>query len=318
MPRFHYPVPPVCEITPRHLFMSRRAALLGVGSAVAAGIAGNGVSRAAAPPEAALARGWPAQQAPTPKKDVLSYNNFYEFGTDKSDPAELSGDFKPRPWSVVVDGLVDNPRTWDIDALIKQFGQQERLYRMRCVEAWSMVVPWLGFELGALLRAAAPKAGARYVAFTSVVRPAEMPGQRGGLFSLKWPYVEGLRLDEALHPLTLLATGVYGEPLPNQSGAPIRLVVPWKYGFKSIKSITRITLTDQQPPTSWNQMAPNEYGFYANVNPMVDHPRWSQASEQIIGEGSLFSAARKPTELFNGYGQQVAGLYKTMDLHKEF
>ncbi|GAN62461.1 molybdopterin oxidoreductase [Acetobacter indonesiensis NRIC 0313] len=261
---------------------------------------------------------WPAAEKPTPLNDVTHYNNFYEFGTDKSDPAELSGSFKPTPWSVQVDGMVDKPKQWDLADLQKQFGQEERLYRMRCVEAWSMVIPWNGFSLAALLKAAGPKVGARYVAFTSVVRPSEMPGQRGGLFALKWPYVEGLRLDEAMHPLTLLATGVYGQALPAQNGAPIRLVVPWKYGFKGIKSITRITLTDQQPPTSWNLMAPEEYGFYANVNPAVDHPRWSQASEQIIGEGSLFRSARKPTQLFNGYAEQVAHLYQGMDLRKDF
>lgn len=313
MSNFRYPMPKASEITPRHLFLSRRSALVGAGSAVVSGLAGGNAQATEG-----LAKGWPAPEKPTPQKDVLNYNNFYEFGTDKSDPAELSGAFKPRPWAVQIDGLVEHPQTWDIEALIKQFGQEERLYRMRCVEAWSMVIPWNGFELAALLKAAAPKANARYVAFTSVERPSEMPGQRGGLFSLKWPYVEGLRLDEAMHPLTLMATGVYGAPLPNQSGAPIRLVVPWKYGFKGIKSVTRITLTEHKPPTSWNQMAPEEYGFYANVNPTVDHPRWSQASEQIIGEGSLFSAARKPTQLFNGYAQQVAGLYKDMDLRKDF
>ncbi|MGO3518789.1 MAG: protein-methionine-sulfoxide reductase catalytic subunit MsrP [Acetobacter cibinongensis] len=313
---FRYPLPLGSEITPRRLFLSRRAVMAGAAGLAALGAEGARASTAQGVPE--TERGWPAVEKPTPKQDVLNYNNFYEFGTDKSDPAELSGSFKPRPWSVQVDGLVDHPQTWDIDALVKQFGQQERLYRMRCVEAWSMVIPWSGFELAALLRAASPQQAARYVAFTSVVRPSEMPGQAGGLFSLKWPYVEGLRLDEAMHPLTLLATGMYGEDLPAQSGAPIRLVVPWKYGFKGIKSITRITLTDKKPPTSWNLMAPEEYGFYANVNPEVDHPRWSQASEQIIGEGSVFRTARKPTQMFNGYAEQVAGLYKNMNLRKEF
>lgn len=283
---------------------------------MAAGLGGSSAFAADVGPDKGA--GWPAAEKPTPLNDVTHYNNFYEFGTDKSDPAELSGSFKPTPWSVQVDGMVDKPKQWDLADLQKQFGQEERLYRMRCVEAWSMVIPWNGFSLADLLKAAGPKAGARYVAFTSVVRPSEMPGQRGGLFALKWPYVEGLRLDEAVHPLTLLATGVYGQALPAQNGAPIRLVVPWKYGFKGIKSITRITLTNKQPPTSWNLMAPEEYGFYANVNPAVDHPRWSQASEQIIGEGSLFRSARKPTQLFNGYAEQVAHLYQGMDLRKDF
>lgn len=314
---YRYPRPASSDITPRRLFFSRRA-LLGtaVGGVLAGGL-NSGMAQADAS-VAASARGWPAAETPTPRDDVTHYNNFYEFGMEKSDPAELSGGFHPRPWQVQVDGLVEHPQVWDMDALNARFGHEDRLYRMRCVEAWSMVIPWQGFELGALLRAAGVKAGAKYVAFTSVVRPSEMPGQRGGLFSLRWPYVEGLRLDEAMHPLTLLATGVYGEALPAQNGAPIRLVVPWKYGFKGIKSIARITVTDQQPPTSWNQMAPDEYGFYANVNPDVDHPRWSQSSEQIIGEGSLFRTARRPTRLFNGYAEQVASLYRGMDLRKDF
>ncbi|OUJ10758.1 protein-methionine-sulfoxide reductase catalytic subunit MsrP [Acetobacter sp. DsW_059] len=314
---YRYPRPAPSEITPRHLFLSRRKMI----ASAAMGVAAAGVS-----PYSALAaeagridgRGWPAPDKPTSLNDITHYNNFYEFGTDKSDPEALSGDFVSRPWRVQVDGLVDHPKVWDIDELIRQFGQQDRLYRMRCVEAWSMVIPWNGFELGALLRAVSPKSEARYVAFTSVVRPEQMPGQRGGAFSLTWPYSEGLRLDEAMHPLTILATGVYGQTMPAQNGAPVRLVVPWKYGFKGIKSITRITLTDKQPPASWNVMAPNEYGFYANVNPAVDHPRWSQASEQIIGQGSLFYTARKPTQLFNGYAEQVSGLYKGMDLNKDF
>lgn len=314
---YRYPRPASSEITPQRLFFSRRA-LLG---AAAGGVLAGGMTPGMAHAQtegAESARGWPAAEKPTPKNDVTHYNNFYEFDLEKSDPAELSGSFTTRPWQVQVDGLVDHPQNWDMDALNARFGHEDRLYRMRCVEAWSMVIPWRGFELGALLRAAGVRAGAKYVAFTSVVRPSEMPGQRGGLFSLQWPYVEGLRLDEAMHPLTLLATGVYGEPLPAQNGAPLRLVVPWKYGFKGIKSITRITVTDQQPPTSWNRMAPAEYGFYANVNPDVDHPRWSQSSEQIIGEGSLFSTARRPTRLFNGYAEQVASLYRGMDLRKDF
>lgn len=317
MEAYRYPQPMASEITPRSYFLSRRTLIAGAaGSMLAAGRADQTAQAAAG--HAGGEAGWPAPEKPTPRNDVTQYNNFYEFGTDKSDPAELSGAFKPLPWSVQVDGMVDNPRTWSLEDLTRQFGQEERLYRMRCVEAWSMVIPWNGFPLAAMLKAAGPKIGARYVAFTSVFRPSEMPGQRGGLFALKWPYVEGLRLDEAMHPLTLLATGFYGEALPAQNGAPIRLVVPWKYGFKGIKSITRITVTDRQPPTSWNLMAPEEYGFYANVNPAVDHPRWSQGSEQVIGEGSLFRTARKPTQLFNGYAEQVADLYQGMDLRKDF
>jgi sulfoxide reductase catalytic subunit YedY len=254
----------------------------------------------------------------TPIKDVTTYNNFYEFGLDKGDPAKLSGDFKPRPWTVKVDGMVSNPGTFDIDALIKAFPPEERVYRMRCVEAWSMVIPWDGFPLSALLDKVEPLGSAKFVAFETVVRPSEMPGQSGVFQSLNWPYVEGLRLDEARNPLTLLAVGLYGETLPNANGAPIRLVVPWKYGFKGIKSIVRITLTDQQPLNTWQATNSQEYGFYANVNPAVDHPRWSQASERRIGEGGFFGASRHPTLPFNGYADQVASLYAGMDLKVNF
>ncbi|KLV01904.1 protein-methionine-sulfoxide reductase catalytic subunit MsrP [Photobacterium aphoticum] len=256
----------------------------------------------------------------TPEDKILKYNNFYEFGTDKSDPAERAKHFQTDPWKVNVDGLVRNPLTLDYDDIFKRFPLEERIYRLRCVEAWSMNVPWIGFPLAALLRQASPNSDAKYVAFETLYDPKQMPGQAnrriGG--GIDYPYVEGLRLDEAMHPLTLLAVGLYGKNLAPQNGAPIRLVVPWKYGFKSIKSIVKISLTRSQPPTTWNILAPNEYGFYANVNPKVDHPRWSQASERFIGEGSLFSSRRQPTKMFNGYASDVAQLYKGMDLTRNY
>lgn len=309
-----YPRPSPDEITPRSAWLSRRTLLAGA----AMGAASRLVPRARA--ETLHARPGPFQAAekPTPLSDVTHYNNFYEFGLDKGDPAALSASFAARPWTLSVEGLVARPRVWDIDQLIAAMPIEERLYRMRCVEAWSMVIPWDGFPLSSLLAQAEPLGSARYVAFESVVRPAQMPGQRGGLDSLAWPYVEGLRLDEAMHPLTLLAVGLYGEILPNQNGAPVRLVVPWKYGFKGIKSITRIRLVEKQPPTTWNQMNADEYGFFANVNPEVDHPRWSQASERVIGAGGFFGGGRKKTLMFNGYGEQVAGLYGTMDLRRNY
>jgi sulfoxide reductase catalytic subunit YedY len=247
----------------------------------------------------------------TPYEDVTTYNNFYEFGTDKGDPARNAHTLRARPWSVVVEGEVHRPGTFEVDELIRRFPPEERVYRLRCVEAWSMVIPWMGFPLASLLKAVEPTSQARFVAFTTLQDPEQMPGQKRGV--LPWPYVEGLRLDEAMHPLTLLVTGLYGKTLPNQNGAPIRLVVPWKYGFKGIKSIVRIRLVREQPPTTWNIAAPREYGFYANVNPEVDHPRWSQARERRIGE--LF---KRRTLMFNGYGEQVASLYSGMDLRRYF
>ncbi|MBB2201234.1 protein-methionine-sulfoxide reductase catalytic subunit MsrP [Gluconacetobacter tumulisoli] len=316
---FRYPRPSASEITPRSAWLSRRG-LLATG--LAGAIVPPGLMRPAPARAAALAARPDAQfgggLTPTPFQDVTHYNNFYEFGLEKTDPAERSGGFHPHPWTVRVDGLVANPRTYDIDALLAR-PLQERLYRMRCVEAWSMVIPWIGFPLAELLKEVEPLGSAKYVAFESVVRPSEMPGQDGVLPVLDWPYVEGLRLDEALHPLTILAVGLYGQTLPNQNGAPIRLVVPWKYGFKGVKSVVRIRLTDTRPPTSWNLRAPDEYGFYANVNPEVDHPRWSQATERPIGaRGGFFGAARKPTLPFNGYGEQVASLYAGMNLRRDF
>ena len=250
-------------------------------------------------------------ETPTPFRDITTYNNFYEFGTDKSDPAENALTLKPRPWTLTIEGEVAKPQTIDIDQLLKWFPLEERTYRMRCVEAWSMVIPWDGFALGDLLRRVEPTSRAKYVAFTTLFDPVQMPEQRGHV--LDWPYVEGLRIDEAMHPLTIMAAGLYGRQMPNQDGAPLRLVIPWKYGFKGIKSIVKIRLTEQQPPTTWNLAAPNEYGFYANVNPAVDHPRWSQATERRIGD-----LRRRPTLPFNGYADQVAGLYAGMDLHRFF
>ncbi|BAK78467.1 oxidoreductase, molybdopterin binding [Pseudogulbenkiania sp. NH8B] len=293
---------PPSEITPEAVYLNRRNFMLG-----AAGLMLSGETLAAlAARKSPLSTSEPLNSL----KDITSYNNYYEFGTDKADPAANAGRLKTRPWSVLVDGDVAKPRRFGIEELLK-FPQEERIYRLRCVEGWSMVIPWIGFPLASLLKQVEPTGKAKYVAFETLQRPAEMPGQQRRV--LDWPYREGLRLDEALHPLTILAVGLYGNPLPNQNGAPIRLVVPWKYGFKSIKSIVRIRLTEQQPLTSWNLAAPDEYGFYSNVNPAVDHPRWSQASERRIGE--FFKRKTLP---FNGYAEQVAGLYRGMDLRRDF
>ncbi len=258
-----------------------------------------------------MARGWLVDEAKTPESSILSYNNFYEFTTEKEGVAAAAKDFKTDGWQLVVDGLVNKPRTFSIDDLHAISPPQERVYRMRCVEAWSMVIPWAGVPLAHLLEAVEPTVDAKYVAFETLLDPTRMPGQLTDV--LEWPYIEGLRLDEAMNPLTLLATGLYGKMLPPQDGAPVRLVTPWKYGFKGIKSIVRITLTADQPATSWNRYSADEYGFYANVNPTVDHPRWSQATEQRIGE-----SGRRKTLMFNGYEEQVAGLYKGMDLKAYF
>ena len=290
------------EITPEAVYLNRRAFMLGAADLMLSGE----TLAALAARKSPLSTGEPLNSL----KDITSYNNYYEFGTDKADPAANAGRLKTRPWSVLVDGDVAKPRRFGIEELLK-FPQEERIYRLRCVEGWSMVIPWIGFPLASLLKQVQPTGKAKYVAFETLQRPAEMPGQQRRV--LDWPYREGLRLDEALHPLTILAVGLYGNPLPNQNGAPIRLVVPWKYGFKSIKSIVRIRLTEQQPLTSWNLAAPDEYGFYSNVNPAVDHPRWSQASERRIGE--FFKRKTLP---FNGYAEQVAGLYRGMDLRRDF
>ena len=293
-----------CDVTDEGLYLRRRQ-FIAAGAALGAGLA-IGAGEAHAAPLAHSPNKMPIDEKPTPLKDITSYNNFYEFGTNKDDPAANAGILRTRPWTVVVDGLCKKPGRIAIDDLIKRFPLEERIYRMRCVEAWSMVIPWIGFPLASLIAQAEPTAQAKYVAFETLYDPKQMPGQRDRV--IDWPYREGLRMDEATHPLTLMAVGLYGETLPNQDGAPIRLVTPWKYGFKGVKSIVRISFVANMPKTSWNMLAPNEYGFYGNVNPAVDHPRWSQASERRIGE--FF---RRKTLPFNGYGEQVAGLYRGMD-----
>lgn len=292
------------DVTPKHLWLNRRALIAGAGAALVA-------APAAAKLTYSSSR-YSTSEAPNSFEDITSYNNFYEFGTGKEDPARNAGSLTTDPWSIVIDGMVDKPGTYDLTDILKGQPLEERIYRFRCVEAWSMIVPWIGFELSGLLKRVGVQPGAKYVAFETLVRPEEMPGQRSPI--LDWPYREGLRLDEAMHPLTILATGLYGEEMPNQNGAPIRLVVPWKYGFKSIKSIVRISLVDKQPLATWNMLQPSEYGFYSNVNPTVDHPRWSQATERRIGAG-LF-AGRQDTLMFNGYESEVASLYSGMDLTK--
>ena len=298
------------DVTPKADFLNRRQILAGAGAALAAG----GLASPAFAKLDFAKSGYGKGLKPNTYEDITAYNNFYEFGTGKGDPAQNAHRLTTDPWSVVVDGLVENPGTYGLEDLIGGLPLEERIYRFRCVEAWSMVIPWVGFELGALLNKVGVQSDARYVGFETLVRPEEMIGQQRR--TLDWPYVEGLRLDEAMHPLTIMATGLYGEELPNQNGAPIRLVVPWKYGFKSIKSVVRITLTRDEPPATWNIQNPREYGFYSNVNPTVDHPRWSQASERVIGSG-LF-AKRQPTLMFNGYEEEVAGLYEGMDLRQNF
>ena len=294
------------EVTPKALFLNRREIIAG---ALAATVAGPAAARIAAAPSP-----YSTDAAPNTLEEITSYNNFYEFGWDKGDPKAHAGALTIDPWSVEIGGLVEKPGSYDLADVLKTAPPEERIYRFRCVEAWAMVIPWIGFPLAALLNRVGVQPGAKYVAFETLLRPGEMPGQRGP--GIDWPYVEGLRLDEAMHPLTILASGLYGEELPKQNGAPLRLVVPWKYGFKSIKSIVKITLTDREPRTTWRDLQPREYGFYANVNPAVDHPRWSQATERRIGAG-LF-AARQQTLPFNGYGDQVASLYSGMDLRANY
>jgi len=295
------------DVTPKAAFLNRRSLLKG---AAALGATMGGLAM----PGLAVARDFAGGETPNSFEHITTHNNFYEFGTGKDDPARHAGRLTTQPWSITVDGLVDRPGTYDIGDLIDPKEVEERIYRFRCVEAWSMVIPWNGIELGKVLRRLGPQPGAKYVAFETAVRPDEMPGLATS--NIDWPYREGLRMDEALHPLTLLATGIYGEAMPNQNGAPMRLVVPWKYGFKSIKSIVRISFTETQPPATWNMLQPREYGFYSNVNPEVDHPRWSQGSERRIGDGRF--ARRRPTLMFNGYADEVADLYAGMDLRKNF
>lgn len=311
MQRFSFPVPPSSEITPKETFLNRRELMIGAGSVALAGaLSTPAFGRALS----AKKTGFKVDREMTSKKDALSYNNFYEFGTGKDEPSKNAQALTTDPWTIKVDGLVNNPGEIGLEELMTGFDLEERIYRLRCVEAWSMVIPWVGFPLAELIKRYDVQGSAKYVAFETLVRPEEMIGQQRQ--SLNWPYVEGLRLDEAMNPLTLMAVGMYGETMPKQNGAPIRLVVPWKYGFKSIKSIVRISFVEEQPPITWNLQAPNEYGFYSNVNPEVDHPRWSQASERAIGGG--FFAERVPTMMFNGYGEQVASMYEGMDLTKKF
>lgn len=305
------------EITDESVWRARRRLLLQAPGALALAASLPGPAQAV-PVGQALpftpSQRWKLDDTPTSESDITSYNNFYEFGTGKEDPARHSGQFKTEPWTLQVDGLVHKPLTLDMDQILKLAPLEERIYRLRCVEAWSMVVPWVGYSLSALLKQAEPQGSARYVRFETAADPETMPGLRSRI--LNWPYVEALRLDEAMHPLTLLATGLYGKSLPVQNGAPVRLIVPWKYGFKSAKSLVRITLTDTMPESSWMKVAPHEYGFYANVNPEVPHPRWSQVTERVIGSG--FFATKKPTLPFNGYAEDVAGLYADMDLRRNY
>jgi len=330
---------PSSAITPEHVYLNRRA-FMAASAAAAGAVALAACTNGAAAPDAVAANtNEPAITAllkpgilPEPLanaqpyastgadelgdplnkfEEIVNYNNFYEFSTNKESVAPEARVFTPYPWQVEVTGLVHKPTTFDLDDIYRRFVQEERIYRLRCVEAWSMVIPWVGFPIAALLKEVEPKAEAKFVHFVTVMRPDEMRGQRSP--TLEWPYEEGLRIDEAMNPLAILATGVYGKPLTNQQGAPVRLVVPWKYGFKSIKSVVSIVLTDTLPATTWNTAAPHEYGFYANVNPAVDHPRWSQASERRIGENG-----RRPTLPFNGYAEEVAALYAGMDLTRSF
>jgi sulfoxide reductase catalytic subunit YedY len=310
---------PSSEITSKSVYLSRRQFIAGAAVAGAAVVGGLGLRELRAPSLVAGANTkidglqkspFSTTEKQTPYKDVTNYNNFYEFSTDKYEPAGLAKNFKTRPWTVTIDGLVKNKQQLDVDAIMKMAAPEERIYRHRCVEGWSIVVPWVGFSLSELIKRAEPLGKAKFVEFTTLYDPKQMPGQRGSV--LKWPYVEGLRMDEAMHPLALLCFGMYGEVLPNQDGAPLRIVVPWKYGFKSAKSIVRIRFTDGQPMNTWQESAPNEYGFYSNVNPHVDHPRWSQATERRLGE-----FLKRPTLMFNGY-DQVASLYSGMDLKKNF
>ena len=322
--------PPAAAITPEGLYLRRRefiknaALFAGTSAALGGGLLGllgspratkkapaDGTIPAQPRIEASPAPLYTVDEPLTPYDSVTTYNNFYELGLSKSAPAENAGTLRPRPWTITVEGEVKQEQRLDLDTLLGWFKPEERVYRMRCVEAWSMVIPWLGFPLAALVKRLEPTSRAKYVAFTTLRDPEQLPGQNRDV--LEWPYVEGLRIDEAVHPLTMLAVGLYGRPLPGQNGAPLRLVVPWKYGFKGIKSIVKIRFTEQQPKATWNSSAPGEYGFYANVNPAVDHPRWSQATERRIGE-----IRRRPTLPFNGYADAVADLYTGMDLRRSF
>ena len=309
---------PPSEITPYRHYLSRRALLAGSLGLAAAQAMGGFARRAFGQSAAALAyvrnAAMSVNEAPNSYRDITTYNNYYEFGTDKSDPSENAQKFRTQPWNVAVAGEAEVTGTFSLEDILKPHPLEERVYRLRCVEAWSMVVPWIGFPLGDLLKRFKPTSKAKFVEFTTLYDPKQMPGQRARV--LEWPYVEGLRMDEAMHPLTLMAVGLYGKVLPNQNGAPLRLIVPWKYGFKGIKAIVKISFTESAPRTTWAGAASNEYGFFANVNPEVDHPRWSQATERRIGANAF--GPRQPTLPFNGYAAQVAGLYTGMNLRKYF
>lgn len=318
------------EITPKHIYLNRRHFMQG-GLALAAGVGSAGAQALVQPesgsslptgPEwleskvvSATTSSYGADEKPAPYSAATTYNNFYEFGMSKSDPARHSGDMQTDPWNVTVGGECEVKGTFALEDLLKGVDLEERIYRLRCVEAWSMVIPWIGFPLADLIKRFKPLSSAKYVEFITAEQPKNMPGVRSMFSTIDWPYREGLRMDEAMHPLTIMAVGMYGDVLPNQNGAPMRLVVPWKYGFKSIKSIVAINFTGSMPETSWNSIAPQEYGFYANVNPQVDHPRWSQATERRL-PGSLFGSNRIDTQMFNGYAEEVASLYSDMDLRK--
>ncbi|MDP5009076.1 MAG: protein-methionine-sulfoxide reductase catalytic subunit MsrP [Glaciimonas sp.] len=308
------------EITPREVFDSRRSFIkqLAVGSIASAGLIEMTTRSAWAQSGQKLAAkanpAYVVMDKQTPYKDATTYNNYYEFGTDKADPAKTAGTLKTRPWSIAIEGEVKKPMTLDLDSLMKLAAMEERVYRLRCVEGWSMVIPWIGYSLSNLIKKVEPTSNAKYIEFVTLADSKQMPGLRSSV--LQWPYTEGLRMDEAMHPLAMLTFGMYGEVLPNQNGAPVRMVVPWKYGFKSVKSIVKIRFLKEMPATSWNKSAANEYGFYSNVNPNVDHPRWSQATERRIGEDGFFTKKRK-TLMFNGYND-VASLYTGMDLKKFF
>jgi len=295
---------PSSEITPEHLYTNRRQFLFSA-AGVAAGL------QVAGKPGA-----YQVNETKTPEKDVTTYNNFYEFGTQKDQPAKTSSGFRTKPWKVSVEGLVKRPQQYNLEDLIKGFTLEDRVYRMRCVEGWSMVIPWMGIPLASIIKRLEPLPSARFVEFTTLLDPDQMWGQQRG--NLKWPYVEGLRMDEATNPLTFIATGLYGKPLPPQNGAPLRLVIPWKYGFKGIKSIVKIRFVEKQPRGTWEIQAPDEYGFYANVNPEVDHPRWSQATESRLDGTFISSFSKRPTLMFNGYGEYVAQMYSGMDLRRNF
>ncbi|HKD82822.1 MAG TPA: protein-methionine-sulfoxide reductase catalytic subunit MsrP [Candidatus Angelobacter sp.] len=311
------------EITPKSVYMNRRRFIAGAAATVGAAMAGgyylrnhldggDTVQAGGAKLSGIVKSPFSTNETQTSLQDITNYNNYYEFSTDKYEPNGLSKNFRTRPWTVAIDGMVKKRKKLDIDTIMKLAPLEERIYRMRCVEGWSMVIPWIGFPLNVLIKQAEPLAKAKYVAFETIMAPDQMPNQRSREV-LDWPYVEGLRMDEAMHPLAILAVGLYDDVLPPVDGAPLRLIVPWKYGFKGIKAIVKISFTDSMPPTTWNKMAPNEYGFYSNVNPQKDHPRWSQAMERRIGE-----FRKRPTLMFNGYGDQVASLYTGMDLQKNY